>query len=410
MIGRPRALHIAPLMPARSGNGLAMRQGMFLDALSREFDTDLVVLPVAGAPNSPPHLPDALGARTTEIPVAGRQDTHFSLLARIADPAARVAAFRSYGRSSLAAHLSVPVLADLKAWLGEKNYDLVHIGRSYLADALQAVRGRVTTMDIDEDEWTSYREMAALLRPCDPEAASWAEAEADAISSLVAGSAQHVSSCFISNEQEAGEIRKRYPAIGVEVVPNAVAMPGSPRREHDGATLLFLGSFSYPPNADAATWFVDAIWPLMRASAQADMRFLIVGRDAHRIASLAERPGVFIRSDIEDVADAFAEATAFVAPLRAGAGTRLKLLEAAAHGVPIVSTSIGARGLPLVPGRDLLVADGESEFADAARKALSDEAASTRRAASAQSICGRLFDIDRVTAELTCRLRSIAAK
>jgi glycosyltransferase involved in cell wall biosynthesis len=264
-------------------------------------------------------------------------------------------------------------------------------------------------MDLDEDEWTSYHEMAAILRPSDPGGALWADAEADAFSSLIDRSAHGISRSFISNEQEADKIRKRHPAIGVEVIQNAVAMPHRVRREHDGATLLFTGSFSYLPNVDAATWFVDSVWPTVRSSVKANMRLLVVGRDARRLTSLVDRPGVLVRSDVEDVADAFAQATLFVAPLRAGAGTRLKLLEAAAHGVPIISTSIGSRGLPLVPGRDLLIADDESGFVDAICKAISDEADSTRRAESARSIVYQSFDIERVTAGLSCRLRDIAA-
>jgi glycosyltransferase involved in cell wall biosynthesis len=408
MSDRPRALHIAPAMPARTGNGLAMRQGMFLDALSRHFDTHLVVIPVAGSADEPAALPEALGVRTTRLSVSGRQDTHFSLLARLVDPAARLAAFRSYGRSSLAANLSVPVLADLRAALGNDRYDLVHIGRSYLADGLQVVRGRATTLDIDEDEWTSYREMARILRGQGAAAADWAEAEADALSRLIGKSLESVDYSFVSNELEAGELRNRHPDIDVETVPNAVSVPGTPRRSDDGATLLFLGSFSYLPNVDAANWLVGSIWPLVR-SRRADARLLLVGRNADRMRALEREPGVHLWSDVKNIEDAFAAATVFVAPLRAGAGTRLKILEAAAHAVPVVSTSLGVRGLPLVHGRELLVADDEKGFAEAVVEAMSDGIASGNRAASARSVVRRHFDVGTVTAELSRRLRDAAA-
>lgn len=410
MMKRPRALHIAPIMPARSGNGLAMRQGMFLDALSREFETHLVVLPVAGRPDAASTLPDELGIRVTHLSVTGRQDTHFALLARLADPAARVSAFRAYGRSSLAACLSVPVLNDLRAALDADGYDLVHIGRSYLADSLRVTRGRVATLDIDEDEWMSYREMADILRPDEPEKAAWADAEAEAFTGLIGKSLPGVDRFFISNEPEAREIAGRHPGIDLEVVRNAVAIPPTLRRAHDGATLLFLGSFSYPPNLDAANWFVDAIWPSVRSKIETDARLLLVGRDAQRVAALGEKPGVEIWTDVEDIAEAFSRATVFVSPLRAGAGTRLKLLEAAAHGVPMVSTSLGSRGLPFQSGRDLLIADDEQGFAQAILEAIGNETASTGRAASVRSIVAGSFDVENVTAELSCRLRDLAAR
>jgi glycosyltransferase involved in cell wall biosynthesis len=409
MSHRPRALHVAPIMPARSGNGLAMRQGMFLEALSRQFDTDLIVVPVAGPYESPSSLPDALGVRTMGLSVVGRQDTHFSLLARLADPLARVSAFRAYGRSSLAANLSATVLADLKAFVGADHYDIIHLGRSYLTDSLQVLRGRVATVDLDEDECTSYREIASILRAGDPGAALWAEAEADAFSRQIDLTTQRFKRSFISNESEARRLIERHPAIDVEVVRNAVSIPGRVRREHDGATLLFLGSYSYLPNVDAATWFVDTIWPAIRASSRPDLRLLVAGRDAHWVSSLGQRSGVVVWNDVAEVADAFASATVFVAPLRAGAGTRLKVLEAAAYGVPIVSTSVGTRGLPFEHGRDLLVADDESGFAAAVLEALRDRASSERRAASARSLVCQKFDVRHVTAELSSRLRDLSA-
>jgi len=409
MTPRPRAVHVAPIMPARSGNGLAMRQGMFLEALSRVFDTRLVVLPIAGGSQNPQTLPDELGVHTTLIPVAGRQDTHFSLLVRLADPVARVAAFRSYGRSSLAAHLSVPVLSELGAAAGQGRYDLVHIGRSYLADALSVASGNRATMDLDEDEWTSFREVGATLHDSDPAGAAWAEAEGAAMSALIARSASGVVRHFISSERDAEWIGRRHPGLALEIIENAVALPDRYDRGDDGGTLLFLGAFGYAPNVDAARWLVHDIWPTVRRRAARHVRLVLVGRDPHRVDDLGTHSGVELRGDVSDVADAYAAATLFVAPLRAGAGTRMKLLEAAAHRVPIVTTSLGARGLPLVAGRDVLIADDADGFAAAILDALQNREASARRAGAAHEIVRARYDRARAVERLACRLHDIAA-
>lgn len=409
MIARLRALHVAPIMPARSGNGLAMRQGMFLEALSRAFDTHLVVLPIAGRPQNSQALPDELGVRTTLIPVAGRRDTHFSLLARLADPAARVAAFRSYGRSSLAAHLSVPVLTELRSIVGQGGYDLVHVGRSYLADVLSVASGTRATMDLDEDEWTSYREVAATLRDDDPAGAAWAGEEAAAMSSLIGRSASGVIRHFISSARDAEWMGRRLPDLALEVIENAVALPDRQDRRDDGGTLMFLGSFGYAPNVDAAGWLVRDIWPIIRARAERPIRLVLVGRDSGGLADLAAHPGVELRGEVEDVADAYATATLVVAPLRAGAGTRLKLLEAAAYRVPIVTTSLGTRGLSLASGRDVLVADDAGGFAGAVLDALQDGRASAARAEAAHEIVRARYDRALAVERLACRLHDIAA-
>lgn len=387
-----------------------MRQGLFLEALSRQFETDLLVLPVVDRPDRPPALPDELGVRTTVIPVAGRADTLFSLVSRMADPAARAAAFAAYGRSSLAAHVSAAVLEDVRQVVGDVQYDLIHIGRSYLADVMAAVHPDVAaTLDLDEDEWTSYRELADGTRATDAPRATWLGAEAMAMSRLIAGSAPRFTSHFISSQVDADRIGQQHRALKIEVVENAVALPAEVRRADDGATVLFLGAYGYAPNVDAATWFGGAIWPLVRAR-MPEARLLLAGRDAERIAALAALPGVEIAGEVADLAEAYAGATLFVAPLRAGAGTRLKLMEAAAHGVPMVTTTLGARGLAFVPERDLLVADAPEAFAAAVTRALGDRAASERRAASALTVVRQHHDRTRTIERLACRLGELAAR
>lgn len=409
MSRRPRALQIAPIMPARTGNGLAMRQGMFLEALSRSFDTRLVVLPVVGHSDAAAALPDELGVPATSISVAGRQDTHFGLLSRLADPAARVAAFRSYGRSSLASHLSLPVLAELRAAVGADRYDLVHIGRSYLGDALDVLDSKRATIDLDEDEWTSYREIGQTLEPNDPAASAWAAAEADAMAQLIARQAPRFSARFIASAFDAALLKQREPTPTLEVIENAVVVPAETQRRDDGGTLLFLGSFGYAPNVDAAHWLVEEIWPLIQRRSARPLRLVIAGRDAGRMARLGQCPGVTVEPDIEDVAGAYGKAAVFLAPLRAGAGTRLKLLEAAAHGVPLVTTALGARGLPFEHGRELLLAERAEDLARAALDVLADAAAGTARAAAALAIVRARYERTGAIDRLACRFEEIAA-
>ncbi len=178
----------------------------------------------------------------------------------------------------------------------------------------------------------------------------------------------------------------------VRVVPNGYPDPGRPARLEppaDGArtrppTLVLVAAYGYEPNIDAATFAVDAVLPLVRAQVP-DARLQLVGREIERVATWGERPGVELVGPVADVAPYLAAADAVVAPIRYGGGTRLKVLEAFAHGVPVVSTALGCEGLGAGP-EHLAVADGASAFAAACVAILRDPEPARRRAVAARAL------------------------
>lgn len=382
-------------MPAVTGNGLAMRLGMFLEALAETSTIDLIVIPVAGVATAEPYLPQQLGIRPLVLSVEGRRDTQFELLIRLKDRRARLAAFRSYGRSSLAAGVSVVIRDAISQHVAEASYDLVHIGRSYLADAMTAVaRPSLTTMDLDEDEGVSRREIAERLRDGGLVfEADWTLAEADAEQKLLATDAKRFDRLFISSAADASSVCARHPQLTVDVVENAVVIPTMPIHQDDGATVLFIGSFGYGPNVDAMKWFVQGIWPQVRAASSPAPRLLIAGRDiTPELAALDNHDGIEVVGAVNDVGEAYTKATIVVAPLRAGAGTRVKLIEAAAYGVPIVSTALAARGLGLFSPAMLWLADDAKTFADAIVEALNSPRERAVRAERAARFVSRHHD------------------
>lgn len=138
-------------------------------------------------------------------------------------------------------------------------------------------------------------------------------------------------------------------------------------------TLLFAGQLSYPPNADAAVWFSSEVLPRIR-EARPDVHLVLVGRPGPEVEALRGRPGVEVRGYVPSMDPVLGEADVVVVPLRAGSGTRLKILEAWAHGVPVVSTTIGAEGLPAQDGEQLLIADDADGLAAACLRLLDDPA------------------------------------
>lgn len=131
-------------------------------------------------------------------------------------------------------------------------------------------------------------------------------------------------------------------------------------------TVIFMGSMDWYANIDAVGWFADAVWPRIRAKVPG-VKFIIVGRQPPpAICALAsESAQIEVTGTVPDVRPFLRSAQAMVVPLRIGGGTRLKIFEAMAAEVPVVSTTIGAEGLQVVHGRHALIADEAMDFADA---------------------------------------------
>jgi len=127
--------------------------------------------------------------------------------------------------------------------------------------------------------------------------------------------------------------------------------------------LVFTGSMDWQPNEDAVAYFVDAILPRIRREVPA-VSFAVVGRrPSARVRALAERAGITVTGTVDDVRPYIAQAAVYVVPLRAGGGTRLKIFEALAMQKAVVSTTVGAEGLALMPGREFIAADDPEAFA-----------------------------------------------
>jgi glycosyltransferase involved in cell wall biosynthesis len=128
--------------------------------------------------------------------------------------------------------------------------------------------------------------------------------------------------------------------------------------------VLLVGSMDYHANADAAAYFSREIWPALRKH-RPDLTFTIVGRSpGPQVRALGTLPGVEVTGTVDDVRPYYREALASVVPLRVGGGSRLKILEAMAAGVPVVSTTLGAEGLDVSPGKDVIIADTPIQLED----------------------------------------------
>jgi glycosyltransferase involved in cell wall biosynthesis len=175
---------------------------------------------------------------------------------------------------------------------------------------------------------------------------------------------QRADACVVTSEREVEVVRTSAPDTPVAVVPNAVdleyfAPSDTPVDTH---TLIFSGTLNYRPNLDAARYFIDDIWPLVRDRYPDASLTLTGGNDGVDTRSLT-RPGVRFLGEVPDIRPYVRGAAAVIVPIRIGGGTRLKVLEALAMGRPIVSTPVGCEGVAVRDGEHLLIADDGPAFA-----------------------------------------------
>jgi glycosyltransferase involved in cell wall biosynthesis len=144
--------------------------------------------------------------------------------------------------------------------------------------------------------------------------------------------------------------------------------------------LLFCGTLSYEPNADAIVWFVRQVLPHVQ-KIHADVRVAVIGHNPPpQVAALASDPSVEVHPNVPDVRPFYEQAAMVIVPIHSGGGTRIKILEAGACRRPVVSTTIGAEGLDLTPGLHCLIADDPIDFATKCSQLLTDDGLARRLA------------------------------
>ncbi len=202
------------------------------------------------------------------------------------------------------------------------------------------------------------------------------------------------------------------PQANVCVVENGV--DAAFFRDPDGPEpprfrILFVGAMDYSANVDAAVWFTREVWPLLGGRSGLVLTF--VGRSpAAAVRALADGSRVQVTGTVADVRPFYREALLQVVPLRTGAGTRLKILESMAAGVPVVSTAVGAEGLRVRPGEHFLLAESPREFRDGIVRLLDDAELWRRLAESGRDLARREYDWSVVCAPMRELYGALAAR
>ena len=173
------------------------------------------------------------------------------------------------------------------------------------------------------------------------------------------------SAITVCSATDVAKLQSRFPSANVQAVPNGYNDPGRVQTDDDvdraAPTILFVGDLKYRPNEEAARFLCCDVLPIIRRTCPEVLVRLVGGAgDAH---DLAGAPGVQVAGVVESIEHELLRSTISAAPLLSGGGTRIKIIEAFAHGVPVVSTTIGAEGLDVQQGNHLLMGDSPEDFA-----------------------------------------------
>ena len=256
-------------------------------------------------------------------------------------------------------HYNRDLAEHVRRLTAQDRYDIIHVEFSFMAPYLQSIsphsraRKVLVMHNVESRRFERELQFATGTRRLALLAdhlffRSWEEACVRQFDGIVAVS-----------EQERQWVQAHAPGAAVQVLPNGVNLaqftPVEPLMR--SRTIAFTGLMNYPPNVDAVVWFCDEILPLIHRT-HPDVRFSIIGdKPPLQVRELAVRRGVTVTGRVTDVRPQIGDCLAVVVPVRSGAGTRLKILEAMAMKRPVVSTALGAEGLDVVHGKHILLGD-----------------------------------------------------
>jgi glycosyltransferase involved in cell wall biosynthesis len=259
--------------------------------------------------------------------------------------------------------------------------------------------------------WSHNCESAAAASiakyPLGPLMKWYYQREARKLLALERGVLQNIDTCVALSDRDQDRFRRLAPQQRIVVVPPAHSFPSSrqPAQGQKSKEICLVGSFHWAPKRFNAVWLASQVFPKVLAQVP-DASLQIVGSNAQSLApAIAQVPRVFLHSNVPDLQPYYDRAAVAAVPEMQESGLKLKVLEAAAQGIAIVSTPQGLEGTRLQDGMSCLAAHNADEFAACIIRLLQDRAAAERLGQSAREEVCRHFSIDAVRLQMERMLR-----
>ncbi len=360
---RPTALFLTPEAPYPVMGGGPLRSASILEFLVQTHDVDVVVFREPGAPDPKPAFPPGLVQNIFVI------DLPFHSKSR---PARALRNLRRFA-------IGVPPLVDRFSGFDAQVASAL-LGRTYRLGIIEhfwcAAYGPLLQAQCERVLLDLHNVESILLARC-AATAHWPESIvlkrlAASCKRLESKSLPLFSGLLASSQNDADALAPAANGVRVMVCPNTIPLASLPKpgKAND---IVFSGNLEYHPNVSAAAHFYKKIWPLLRKQWPAITWRLIGKNHLAMKRQFAGDSRIHVTGPVDNAVEALASSKVAVVPLLSGSGTRIKIVEAWAAGLPVVSTSLGAEGLPGRHGEHLLIADTPEDFARAVSSLLGDE-------------------------------------
>lgn len=259
--------------------------------------------------------------------------------------------------------------------MSHEAYDFIHIEPSYVASSLPkySIPLIVSEHNIEFSVYESYVRQFPIvpLRPL----FYWDVLKLRRQEIDIWNRAHHV---ITVSTEDAGVVRSHAGAKPVSVIPNGVDLTAIPfikkNMNRASPVFLFVGQFSWMQNRDALKYLLSDIWPNIKKLYLSSTLRIVGKKMPADLRKMVDRQSALYIENVHEITDEYRNADIMLAPIRIGGGTKFKILESMASGLPVVTTTIGAQGLELQSGREVLIADGVSSTLESVRMLLTSPA------------------------------------
>ena len=389
-MARGRALFLVPEAPYPTHGGGALRSASVLEYLARRHDVDIIVFREPGTPDPAVLFPAAMHR---DILVLDLPHHRKDLLSRAARNAHRMVR-------------EVPPLVDrfsgfaapISGFLTGRHYDIAVVEHLWLAPYLAQIASVSTRTVLNLHNIESLLHERCAATETGPQAFAHR---------IFARAAHHLEACWLprynqvltASAEDEKIARAIAPGVNTSVYPNAIPFvprPGGAEQE----SVAFSGNLQYHPNVTAVRFFRQEIWPALREK-WPSLVWHLIGKNPSAVQhEMNGDPRIRFSGPVVSAVEVLATAKVVVIPLLAGSGTRFKLLEAWAAGRAVVSTTIGAEGLPAKNGENLLIADDAGTFADSVSRLLTNPDLRTRLGETGRELFESEFTWDKAWQKL----------